>query len=172
MVRTSMVPMLLVCCGLAAQTPGAGRGQAPEPEGRPPDLPAVQPPGGHRPAGPGSDPGRHPDQPGPVRLEPDRPRPRPSGWTPPLPARSARQAPSATSRPHTYNRTLTGDLNKNFEWGGNLDLNYSPAYSYRRGAYLGYPIPGTNTYWNSQTPYTGSFTATYTQSLLQNFGRK
>jgi outer membrane protein TolC len=69
----------------------------------------------------------------------------------------------------TYNRSLIGDLNKNFEWGGNLDLNYSPLYSARQGTIYNYYNPG-NLYGATGDPYTGTFTATYTQSLLQNFG--
>jgi outer membrane protein TolC len=77
----------------------------------------------------------------------------------------------SVSRP----RALTVDLNKNFVWGGNVDLNYSPTY----GAYQTTVINGItdingnpigNYITNNPVPYTGSFTATYTQSLLQGFG--
>jgi outer membrane protein TolC len=74
-----------------------------------------------------------------------------------------------------YSRQLIGDLNKNTIWGGNLDLNYSPSYNYQRGSYDNYtplagPTPGVNTPYTTVTPYSGTFTATYTQSLLQGFG--
>jgi outer membrane protein TolC len=69
----------------------------------------------------------------------------------------------------TYSRNFTGDLNKSFVWGGNLDLNYSPAYSARNSTVYNYYNPG-NLYGATGNPYTGSFTATYTQSLLQGFG--
>jgi len=69
----------------------------------------------------------------------------------------------------TYNRGLTGDLNKNFAWGGNLDLNYSPSYSARQANIYNFYNPG-NFYGASGNPYTASFTATYTQSLLQGLG--
>jgi outer membrane protein TolC len=73
----------------------------------------------------------------------------------------------------TYNRTLGVELAKPFEWGGSLDLNYQPLdYSYSKGTFGNYPTVGNTTYWSGQTPYTGSFTATYTQSLLQGFGRR
>jgi outer membrane protein TolC len=69
----------------------------------------------------------------------------------------------------SYNRTLTSDLTKNFDWGGNLDLNYSPAYSASQRFITNYPNPGLN-YLSTGSPYTGTFTATYSQSLLQGFG--
>jgi outer membrane protein TolC len=73
----------------------------------------------------------------------------------------------------TYNRTLGVDLAKPFEWGGNLDLNYQPlSYGYSKGTIGDTPTPGNTTYWSGQNPYTGSFTATYTQSLLQGFGTR
>lgn len=74
-----------------------------------------------------------------------------------------RGGPVASATYTSTNRTLTADLNKLFAWGGTLALNYSPAYSYTRSQVGG--VTGTSLY-----PYTGSFTATYTQSLLQNFG--
>ena len=65
------------------------------------------------------------------------------------------------------------DLNKNFIWGGQVDLNYAPTYSSYRATYVdasGHAIPGTAVS-SGSTPYTGAFTATYTQNLLQGFGR-
>ena len=73
---------------------------------------------------------------------------------------------------NTYNRGLTADLSKPFQWGGVLDLNYSPAYSYTKStvfpvvANTGIPIATGY----STMPYSGSFTATYNQPLLQGFG--
>jgi outer membrane protein TolC len=64
------------------------------------------------------------------------------------------------------------DVNKNFIWGGSVDLNYSSTYNAYRYALVdssGNPIPGTMG--NNPVPYTGTFTATYTQNLLQGFGR-
>jgi outer membrane protein TolC len=66
----------------------------------------------------------------------------------------------------TYNRDLIADLNRSFDWGGNLDLNYNPTYNYQRGFVFD---PSAMPY-ASTAPYTGIFTATYTQSLLQGFG--
>jgi outer membrane protein TolC len=71
----------------------------------------------------------------------------------------------------TTNRSLQVDLNKNFDWGGKIDFNYYPTYSYATGTYLNTPTPGVNLPWTpTATPYTGTFTTTYTQSLLQNLG--
>jgi outer membrane protein TolC len=72
----------------------------------------------------------------------------------------------------SYDRTLTFDLSKPLEWGGSLDLNYNPTFNYEKGTIYGYPAAGSNLPWSTQTPYTGAFTATYTQSLLQGFGTK
>jgi outer membrane protein TolC len=67
-------------------------------------------------------------------------------------------------------REFIGDLNRNFEWGGNLDLNYAPLYSYGKGVYSGGANPANDGPFSTTNPYTGTFTATYTQSLLQGFG--
>jgi len=60
-------------------------------------------------------------------------------------------------------RSLTVGSTKAFGWGGNLSLSYAPKYSSASGALYG----STGT----ATPYDGSLSATYTQSLLRNFGR-
>ena len=59
-------------------------------------------------------------------------------------------------------RSLTLGSTKAFGWGGNLSLSYAPKYSSASGSYY----LGT-----TATPYDGSLSATYTQSLLRNFGR-
>ena len=77
---------------------------------------------------------------------------------------------------NTYNRGVIADLTKTFAWGGFIDLNYSPAYSYSKGTISAVPsalnsgagIPVA--YNNTAAPYSGTFTATYTQPLLQGFG--
>ena len=64
------------------------------------------------------------------------------------------------------------DLARAFSWGGNLDVNYAPSYTAYRGSQLdasGNPMPGTG--FGNPVPYTGTLTATYTQNLLQGFGR-
>jgi hypothetical protein len=62
----------------------------------------------------------------------------------------------------TFSRALTVGSTKAFGWGGNLSLSYAPRYSFATGSYYG----GSTT-----VPYDGSVSATYTQSLLRNFGR-
>ena len=77
---------------------------------------------------------------------------------------------------NTYNRGLSADLSKPFEWGGLLDLNYSPAYSFTKDTV--FPVPsalnpatGIPVFTASTAmPYSGTFTATYSQPLLQGFG--
>ena len=76
----------------------------------------------------------------------------------------------------TYNRGIIADLTKAFQWGGSLDLNYSPAYQFTKGSTQAVPsalnsgagIPDSAN--ATLMPYSGSFSATYTQSLLQGFG--
>ncbi|HEX7552226.1 MAG TPA: TolC family protein, partial [Geothrix sp.] len=63
-------------------------------------------------------------------------------------------------------KSWTVGLIKPVEWGGTFQLNYNPTYTYASDkSTLGRVAP-TSTY-----PYAGSFSATYTQSLLRNFGR-
>jgi outer membrane protein TolC len=80
-------------------------------------------------------------------------------------------ASPAVTNTTVNNRSLNVDLAKPFEWGGKLDLNYAPQYSYSSGATSG-STTGFNGAWNSVNPYSGSVTATYTQNLLQGFGRE
>lgn len=165
MVRTSMVPMLLVCCGVAAQTPAGGETkklslrdaiQTSLQNNLQVDI-AQQ------------------------TREVSRAQVTISeglfDWN--LSATAQIQhlkgasttpqflgGPPVHSTSTTTNRNLTGDLNKNFGWGGNLDLNYAPAYSSRAVNSSGTDFGST------ASPYAGSFTATYNQSLLQGFGRE
>ena len=62
-------------------------------------------------------------------------------------------------------KSWTVGVTKPTEWGGTLQLNYNPTYSYSDTIDLGHPALVT------PYPYTGSFTASFTQSLLRNFGR-
>ncbi|MEI6471057.1 MAG: TolC family protein [Holophagaceae bacterium] len=73
------------------------------------------------------------------------------------------KTPAATLESTTQSRSLSVGSTKAFEWGGNLSLNYTPRYSFSSGSALG----GSTT-----TPYDGSLSATYTQSLLRGFGRE
>ena len=175
MVRASMVPMLLVCCGLAAQTPDAGQAtrlslrdalQTSLKNNLQVDI-AQQ--------------AREVTRAG-IQINQG-----PFDWNLNANASLARLDTASTAPANrfakasteslttSYPRSLSVDMNKNFIWGGNLDLNYAPTY----GAYQtlvingvvdanGNPIGNYTT--NNPVPYTGSFTATYTQSLMQGFG--
>ncbi len=65
----------------------------------------------------------------------------------------------------TDTKNLTVGLIKPVEWGGTFQLNYNPTYRYFNDQYVGLPA------FNTPNPYTGTFSASYTQSLLRNFGR-
>jgi outer membrane protein TolC len=62
----------------------------------------------------------------------------------------------------SFNRSLSVGTTKAFGWGGNLSMSYIPTYGFRSGSLYGS---------NTANPYDGSFNATYSQSLLRNFGR-
>ena len=71
-----------------------------------------------------------------------------------------------------WNRGLTAGVQKPFEWGGNLQVNYHPVYSYNRFTQTDASGNAIGSSYGSLTPpYTGTFGATYTQSLLNGFGR-
>ena len=74
--------------------------------------------------------------------------------------------PLLTTETTSFNRNLNLGASKPFTWGGNLSLNYAPTYSFTKGSVNGSPVVPF-----SPNPYGGSFNATYTQSLLKNFGR-
>lgn len=78
---------------------------------------------------------------------------------------NAGSAPISGSSTSDY-RNWTVGLDKPFQWGGNFQLNYNPTYSYNQSVLTGLGTVSTS------TPYTGSFSASYTQSLLRNFGRE
>ncbi len=74
--------------------------------------------------------------------------------------------PFNSSDTTTFSRNATIGSTKAFGWGGNLNLNYAPAYRFTKGSVNGAAeAPFTS------NPYDGTFSATYTQSLLRNFGR-
>jgi len=74
--------------------------------------------------------------------------------------------PFTASETTTFARNFTLGSSKAFGWGGNLNLSYAPTYRFSKGTVNGGPeTPFTS------NPYDGSFSATYTQSLLRNFGR-
>lgn len=74
-------------------------------------------------------------------------------------------SPQVLTESTTYSRNLSVGTTKAFGWGGNLSLNYAPSYSFNKGTVDGTP------YMPTSNPYDGSFSATYSQSLLKNFGR-
>lgn len=74
--------------------------------------------------------------------------------------------PLVSSETTSFNRAFTLGSTKAFGWGGNLSLNYAPTYRFSKGTVNGGPEAPFTT-----NPYDGSFTATYSQSLLKNFGR-
>jgi outer membrane protein TolC len=71
-----------------------------------------------------------------------------------------------TGSPVSEYKSWSVGLIKPVEWGGTFQLSYNPIYSYYVDkSTLGLTsLPITN-------PYSNSFTAQYTQSLLRNFGR-
>ncbi len=74
--------------------------------------------------------------------------------------------PLVASETTTFNRSLTVGSTKAFGWGGNLNLSYAPSYRFSKGTVNGGAEQPFTT-----NPYDGSFSATYTQSLLKGFGR-
>ena len=74
--------------------------------------------------------------------------------------------PFTASETTTFNRSFTLGSTKAFGWGGNLSLQYAPTYRFSKGTVNGGPESPFTT-----NPYDGSFSATYSQSLLRNFGR-
>jgi len=168
MLRTSMVPMLLVCCGLAAQAPATGEVK------RLSLRDAIQTSLQYNLQVDIAQQAREVTRAGVTVAE------GPFDWNLSATAQAQRLDSAASGAVYTggpfaqqtyttYNRTLTSDLTKNFVWGGNLDLNYAPTYSASQRFITNYPNPGIN-YIATGSPYTGTFTATYTQSLLQGFG--
>ena len=79
-------------------------------------------------------------------------------------------APFQTNESTSWNRNFSLGLNKPFEWGGALNVQYQPTYNFTRG--ISTNTSGVQTpYTTGPYPYDGSFSASYTQSLLRNFGR-
>ena len=65
----------------------------------------------------------------------------------------------------TNARSLTLGVQKPFDWGGSLAVSYAPSYSSTSTQFLG-TSPTT-----TSNPYSGSLSATYTQSLLKGLGQ-
>lgn len=71
----------------------------------------------------------------------------------------------------SWKRNLTVGVQKPFEWGGTLQVNYNPVYSYSHGTLISPSTGAEIGTFNTPYPYTGTVSATYTQSLLKGFGR-
>ncbi|MBP1626392.1 MAG: outer rane efflux protein [Holophagaceae bacterium] len=76
---------------------------------------------------------------------------------------------SVTTESTTKGRNFSAGLSKPFDWGGNFSASYNPSYSNSTGSYT---YSGSTYPFGTATPYTGSFSATYSQSLLKGFGRE
>jgi outer membrane protein TolC len=72
----------------------------------------------------------------------------------------------------SWNRNFLLGAQKPFEWGGNLQLNYSPTYSYSKGIYLDPSNSANLGSFGTYYPYSAALSGTYTQSLLKGFGRE
>jgi outer membrane protein TolC len=77
---------------------------------------------------------------------------------------------STGSQTTTYSRNLTVGLNKPFEWGGTLNVQYAPTYSNTKIGAIG-AGESSQVYLNTP-PYDGTFGASYSQHLLRGFGRE
>ncbi len=71
-----------------------------------------------------------------------------------------------TSESTAWSRSFSVGADKAFGWGGSLRLSYDPSYRFSKGSANGGPVVPFTT-----NPYDGALSATYTQSLLRNFGR-
>jgi outer membrane protein TolC len=79
--------------------------------------------------------------------------------------------PLARTEATTWNRSLTLGVQKPFEWGGALQLNYSPIYGFSSGDYQDPNTGATLSRFGTKYPYSGSLSGTYSQNLLKGFGR-
>jgi outer membrane protein len=71
----------------------------------------------------------------------------------------------------SWNRKLTVGAQKPFDWGGNLQVNYNPVYSSSSGSLVSPSTGAVVGTFSTPYPYTGTLSASYTQSLLKGFGR-
>lgn len=72
----------------------------------------------------------------------------------------------------SWTRMFMLGVQKPFEWGGNLQLNYNPIYSFSRGNYLDLTTDASLGRFGTKYPYSGSLSGTYSQNLLKGFGRE
>ena len=76
----------------------------------------------------------------------------------------------------TWNRSFSASLSKPFDWGGTFSMSYNPNYSHSSGVVVNGLVDSSGNILGDRTfstaaPYTGTMSATYTQSLLKGFGR-
>ncbi len=71
---------------------------------------------------------------------------------------------------NSWNRQASIGTTKAFTWGGNFSLNYNPSYFNSFNAITPQGSATSSSYL-TDTPYNGSFNATYTQHLLNGFGK-
>jgi outer membrane protein TolC len=88
-------------------------------------------------------------------------------------------AGAAPSRNETtsWSRNFSAGLNKPFEWGGAFQMSYNPTYSFSSGKVVNGQTDSSGAvigdrYFSTLAPYSGTLSATYTQSLLKGFGRE
>nr|WP_320134067.1 TolC family protein [uncultured Holophaga sp.] len=74
-----------------------------------------------------------------------------------------------TTEASTRTRNLEAGVSKLFEWGGTFTAKYAPDYTNSTGTYT---YSGASYPFGTARPYSGSLSASYTQSLLRNFGRE
>ncbi|BDU71496.1 TolC family protein [Mesoterricola silvestris] len=79
--------------------------------------------------------------------------------------------PLATTETTAWNRGLSIGVQKPFEWGGNLQVSYNPAYGFSRGDYQDPNTGALLGRFSTKYPYSGGVSGTYTQSILKGFGR-
>ena len=84
------------------------------------------------------------------------------------------EGPAVQGKSVTHERSLSGELHKGFQWGGALRFKYEPYYRTSTGPDPGSPVglPGSPGGGGPYGPYRGSLGASYTQNLLQGFGRQ
>ena len=77
----------------------------------------------------------------------------------------------------TWTRNFSASISKPFEWGGTFSMSYNPNFNYSSGRVVNGLTDSSGVvigdrFFNTAAPYSGSMSATYTQSLLKGFGRE
>jgi len=89
---------------------------------------------------------------------------------------SSYTAQTSTTESTSWRRNLTVGASKAFGWGGSLSMNYNPVYSYLKSTTPNGLVDANgvvigDSHYATTYPYTGTFSATYNQHLLNGFGR-